>query len=145
MNSPFITTISIQNLNYGLTDESEFWRRLSSILEVNFSMSQTAYETKEKEEKKNLEKGRMPAIEKTLVLRRLQEAVEKLKEARREITHTVQRVIRMKETGDDIADQAVTAVIEAFANDCDLSIPNTNYVTNKKREAATPLLLLRSE
>jgi UDP-N-acetylmuramoylalanine-D-glutamate ligase len=54
--------------------------------------------------------------EKTMVLERLAKAVEKLKEARKEIRKAVQLAMQMKENGDDISNQVVSAVVEAFAS-----------------------------
>jgi len=54
--------------------------------------------------------------EKTMVLARLVKAVEKLKEARKEIRKAVQHAMEMKENGDDISNQVVSAVVEAFAS-----------------------------
>jgi hypothetical protein len=54
---------------------------------------------------------------KTLILERLEKAVAKLKEARREIRKSVQLTLEMKGDGDDIADQVMAAVAEAFAGE----------------------------
>ena len=48
------------------------------------------------------------------LLVRLQMAIEKLKEAWKEIYTTVQLTINLKENGDEIADQVIIAVGEAF-------------------------------
>lgn len=48
------------------------------------------------------------------ILLRLQKAIGKLNEARKEIHTTVQLAMKLKENGDDIADQVMIGVIEAF-------------------------------
>jgi hypothetical protein len=51
----------------------------------------------------------------------------------------------MQEAGDDVADQAIAAVVEAFTSDGNLWIVSTAAKKRMKREAAKPLLLLRSD
>ena len=50
------------------------------------------------------------------ILERLQNAIGKLKEARKEIHTTVQLTMNLKENGDDIADQILIGIIEAFTS-----------------------------
>jgi hypothetical protein len=54
---------------------------------------------------------------KTLVLRRLETTIQKLKEARREIRKVIQQTLKMKEAGDDIANPVIVAVAKTFASD----------------------------
>jgi vacuolar-type H+-ATPase subunit D/Vma8 len=82
--------------------------------EVNFNMSKTLYE---KTRKARATAGScLVEDKKTMVLERLAKAVEKLKEARKEIRKAVQLALEMKEDGDDISNQVVSAVAEAFAS-----------------------------
>jgi len=60
---------------------------------------------------------------KTQILQKLERAIEKLKEARREIHEAVLAALEMKEAGNDIADQVIDAMavlatddFEAFAD-----------------------------
>jgi hypothetical protein len=110
-------------------------------MEVNFTSQNLGKKVKEAE---IIESFHIYEYEKTLILERLEKAVEKLKEARLEIRKAVQAVIRMKEGGDDIANQALTAVVETFSGEGNnWSLPA--YTKAKiKNEAAQPLLLLRS-
>ena len=85
------------------------------------------------------------SYEKHVVLKRLEKAVQKLKEARREIRQGIQEILRMKEAGDDIADQAVAAANEASFNDDNPWILSTSTKAYMITEAAKPLLLLRSD
>ena len=57
---------------------------------------------------------------KTLILERITKAVEKLKEARREIRECAQLTLEMKDAGDGAADEVLAAVAEAFAS-CSIS------------------------
>jgi predicted RNA-binding Zn ribbon-like protein len=106
-------------------------------------MSQAMCERTEKT--KILPMFQMSRHEENLILKRLEKAVEKLKEARREIREAIQAVVRMQEAGDDVADQAIAAVVEAFTSDGNLWIVSTAAKKRMKREAAKPLLLLRSD
>jgi hypothetical protein len=98
-----------------------------------------------------VKKDREPAslnisgYEKSVILERLERAVEKLKEAREEIRQAVQVILGMKEAGDDIADHAMVAVAETFGNDGNTWILSASAKEDTKSEAAKPLLLLRSE
>lgn len=106
-------------------------------------MSETLFE--------KAKKDREPAslnisgYEKSVILERLERAVEKLKEAREEIRQAVQVILGMKEAGDDIVDHAIIAVAETFGSDGNPWILSASTKEDTKREAAKPLLLLRSE
>jgi uncharacterized coiled-coil DUF342 family protein len=54
---------------------------------------------------------------KALVIKRIEAAIQKLKETRREVRKLIQQALEMKEAGDDIANQVIAAVAEAFASD----------------------------
>ena len=110
---------------------------------MNFSMIEVIYERKDKT--KIPTSFHVSEYERNLVLKRLEKALEKLKEARREIRGTIQAVLRMKTAGDDVADQAMVALIESFTNDDNTWTVNTFAKKKMKREAAYPLLLARSD
>ncbi len=57
------------------------------------------------------------AEKKIMILEHLEEAVAKLREARREIRKVVRWTLEMKGDGDDIADQVLDSMVEAFANE----------------------------
>ena len=61
-------------------------------------------------------KRRSVEEKKKKILKRLQKAIERLQDARKEIHETVQLTIQMKEDGDDIADNVMVGVIEAFTS-----------------------------
>jgi hypothetical protein len=88
---------------------------------------------------------RISEYEKTVILRRLGKAVEKLKEARKEIHATTQLLLRMKEAGDDLAEPAIASVAEMFSWEGNPWILSPNAKAKMKREAAKPLLLLRAD
>jgi demethoxyubiquinone hydroxylase (CLK1/Coq7/Cat5 family) len=111
--------------------------------EVNFSMSK-ALSMKVKKDRKPASFN-ITEYEKTVISNQLEKAVERLKEARREIQQTIQKILRMKEDGDDIADQAIAAIAEALTNDNKPSILSASAKRDMKREAAKPLLLLRAD
>jgi len=50
------------------------------------------------------------------ILLRLQKAIRQLKEARKEIHTTVKLAMKLKENGDDIADQVIISVVEAITS-----------------------------
>ena len=106
-------------------------------------MIEEIYERKEKTE--NPTSFYVSEYEKNLVLKQLKKAVEKLKEARREIREAIQAVLRMKTAGDDVADQAMVAIIESFTSDDNMWTVSASAKKNMKREAAYPLLLARSD
>jgi len=106
-------------------------------------MIEEIYERKEKT--KNPTSFYVSEYEKNLVLKQLKKAVEKLKEARREIREAIQAVLRMKTAGDDVADQAMVAIIESFTSDDNMWTVSASAKKNMKREAAYPLLLARSD
>ena len=83
--------------------------------------------------------------EKGMILERLGRAVEKLKEARKEIRQTIQIILRLKETGDGMADQAIAAVAALYPSQGNPWVINTNAKKDMKREAAKPLLLMRAD
>lgn len=55
------------------------------------------------------------------ILLRLQKAIVKLQEARKEIHTSVQAAMKLKENGDDIADQVIIGVVEAFTSHTNFS------------------------
>ena len=112
--------------------------------EVNFSMSKTLFE-KAKKARTTIASHNISEYEKSVLLKRLENAVEKLKEARKEIRQAVKVVLRMKEAGDDVADQAIAAVAEMYPRDVNPWILSASAKTKMKREAAKPLLLLRED
>ena len=83
--------------------------------------------------------------EKGIILERLGRAVEKLKEARKEIRQTVQLILRLKETGDCMADQALAAVAALYLRQGNPWVISTSTKKDMKREAAKPLLLMRAD
>ena len=83
--------------------------------------------------------------EKKVLLSRLEVAVEKLKQSREDINAVVQFLLRMKEAGDDMAEPAVAAVAEMYPCEDNPWILSSGAKAKMKREAAKPLLLLRSE
>jgi hypothetical protein len=93
-------------------------------MEVNFSMIET-YVKKTNKGKQILcvVKGR-----KELVLKHLEDGIEKLKEARTEIPRSVQAAIEMGVESDDIANEAVYAVSEVFAGDDDYWVFKDNLL-----------------
>jgi hypothetical protein len=80
-------------------------------MEVNFSMRAILF-GEAKEDKARTTSFCLLEDKKILILEQLEEAVEKLKEARQEIREVVQMTWEMKDDGDDIADQVITAVAE---------------------------------
>ena len=66
----------------------------------------------------NLEQSQIPTsyclleIKKIMILEQLEHALTKLKQARLEIREAVQETLKIKEDGDDIADQVVAIVTE---------------------------------
>ena len=54
----------------------------------------------------------------TIVLEILKDAIEKLKEARKEIHKAVLLTLAMKKAGDGVANQVIATVAEVFASDC---------------------------
>ena len=56
-------------------------------------------------------------VKETIVLEILKDAIEKLKEARKEVHKAVLVTLSMKKAGDGVANQVVTAVIELLASD----------------------------
>ena len=54
---------------------------------------------------------------KNVLLARLGQAIQKLKEARKELHKVIQLTLEMKEAGDDLANPVITAVAETFASD----------------------------
>jgi hypothetical protein len=83
--------------------------------------------------------------EKTVILRRLGKAVEKLKEARKEIHTTTRLLLRMREAGDDLAEPAIAAVAEMCHLEGSPWILSENAKAKMKIEAAKPLPLLRAD
>ena len=83
--------------------------------------------------------------EKAVILGRLGKAVEKLKQARIEIREVIKLVVRLKEKGDTIADQVLSAVVEVTSGTSNFRILGPNVKETMKREAAKPLLLLRAD
>ena len=63
--------------------------------------------------------------QKVLVLRQLERAVEKLKEARSELHWAVLNAIRMGANGDDIAEDVFFAVTEACKADLSIDLSET--------------------
>jgi hypothetical protein len=111
--------------------------------EVNFSMSKTLLEKTRKAT--TTASYHISGYEKTVILERLGRAVEKLKQARKEIRYAIQVILEMKEAGDGIADQAVAAVAEMCNSDGNARIFSAIGKKATKREAAKPLLLLRTD
>ncbi len=71
------------------------------------------------------EGGKKPAVsegfcyvgdKKIMILKQLEQAVAKLREARREIRKIVRWTLEMKGDGDDVADQVLDSVVEAFTS-----------------------------
>jgi hypothetical protein len=81
--------------------------------------------------------------EKTVVLKRLEMSVEKLREAHKEILQVIQVILKMGKDGDIMADQAIAALAEMHPNVCNRWILSDSEKTRMKKEAAKPLLLLR--
>ncbi len=104
-------------------------------------MSQSVHKI---EKVKTQAKFKVSEYERTVILKRLGNAIEKLREARREIRLAVEAVLRMKRSGDCIADQTLTAVIESSASDGNAWISVETAKKSMKKEAAKPLLLVRS-
>lgn len=75
----------------------------------------------------------------------LKKAVDKLKEAREEIRQAIQAIMMIKEDDDDLAEQAIAAAAERSASDSIPLILSMSAKTSMKKEAAKPLLLLRSD
>ena len=68
---------------------------------------------------------------KAKILVRLQKAIEKLQEARQEIHELVLLTIHLKENSDDIADEIIIGVIEAFTDYHDFpKLVNKNKINN---------------
>jgi len=80
--------------------------------EVHFSMSKTLFDKASKA--RTTVNFHVSGYEKKVLLKRLEEAVEKLKEARQEIHAAIQLVLRMKEAGDDMAEPAIAALAEIY-------------------------------
>jgi hypothetical protein len=111
--------------------------------EVNFSMSKTLFG---KTRKAGISASyHISRYEKTVILERLGRAVEKLKEARKKIRQAVQVILKMKEAGDELADQALAAVVEMYPSVGNPWVLSASAKTKMKREAAKPLLLLRAD
>lgn len=69
--------------------------------------------------------------EKAQIIFRLQKAINKLQEARAEIHKLVLLTIDLKENSDDIADQVLAGVIQAFTDYSDFSwLLNQNKMNN---------------
>jgi flagellar biosynthesis component FlhA len=82
--------------------------------EVNFGMSKTSYrKTKKTEARSN---SYIILDEKKMALSHLEKAVEKMKEARREIRKVARFTMELKENGDEIADKVISAVAETFGS-----------------------------
>ena len=111
--------------------------------EVYFNMSETL--SKKTNKARTTAGFHVSGYEKKVLLKRLEEAVEKLKEARQDIHTAIQLVLRMKEAGDDLAEPAVAAVAEMYPWEGNPWILNAGAKAKMKREAAKPLLLLRSD
>ncbi len=106
-------------------------------------MSKTLYQ--ETKKTRTISYVQLSGYERRIILRRLERTVEKLKEARTEIQQTIQIILRMKENGDDIADQTIRAVAEMYPNVSNPWLPSPGAKTKIKKEAAKPLLLLRTD
>jgi hypothetical protein len=111
--------------------------------EVNFSMNATL--PKKANKARTTIRAHVSGYEKKFLLKRLEVAVEKLKEARKEIHVAIQLILRMKEAGDDMAEPAVAAVAEMYPWDGNPWILSASAKAKMKREAAKPLLLLRAD
>lgn len=83
--------------------------------------------------------------EKIVISKRLQMAVEKLKDAHKEIRQAIQLILGMGKDGDDMADKAITALAEMHPSECNPWILSDGEKTKMKKEAAKPLLLLRTD
>lgn len=68
---------------------------------------------------------------KAQILARLQKAIKKLQEAREEVHQLVLLTIDLKENSDEIADEVITGVIQAFTDFQDFSLLfNKNKMNN---------------
>ena len=84
-------------------------------------------------------------VEKSVLKVQLKKAVEKLKEAREELRQAIQAIMMIKEDGDDLAEQAIAAAAEPSTSDSIPLILSMSAKAIMKKEAAKPLLLLRSD
>ena len=106
-------------------------------------MSETVF--KETKKAKTIANDDIFEYEKKVLKKRLEGAVEKLKQARGEIHVAIELVLKMKENADDLAEPAVVAVAELYPWEGNPWILSTSAKAKMKREAAKPLLLLRSD
>jgi hypothetical protein len=111
--------------------------------EVYFNMSETLFRKTNKA--RATASFHISGYEKKVLLKRLEKAVEKLKEARQDIHMAIQLILRMKEAGDDMAEPAIAAVAEMYPWQGNPWVLSSGAKAKMKREAAKPLLLLRSD
>jgi hypothetical protein len=84
-------------------------------MEVNYSMNVAIIEKKERRNARSSVSSYLVEAKKIEILEQLENSITKLKEARLEIRKAVQMVLKIKEAGDDIANQVVAAVAQMFA------------------------------
>jgi hypothetical protein len=84
-------------------------------MEVNYSMNVAIIDKKERRNARSSVSSYLVEAKKIEILEQLENAITKLKEARLEIRKAVQMVLKIKEAGDDIANQVVAAVAQMFA------------------------------
>ncbi len=128
MNYGFIKTLSIQNIY------SESVNALASLIgesPINLKggglvMSVTLYE--KAKTPRTLPGSCLIEDKRVIILERLKNAIQKLKEGRKEIREVVKLVLEMKNAGDDFADMIIVAVVETFVSKDDPQIFR-DYIT----------------
>jgi hypothetical protein len=83
-------------------------------MEVNFSMNLALVEEIERKKAQSLASSILVEAKKIEILEQLENAITKLKESRLEIHKATQMALKMKENGNDIANQVVGTIAQIF-------------------------------
>lgn len=83
---------------------------------LKFGMTAALFEEVKRKQVRSIVRSEFLSVEKRAVSEQLETAFKKLKEGRMELRNVIQKVCKMKNAGDDIANQVIAVVAQLFGD-----------------------------